>query len=355
MSGENCMQLSLVSTPSSEEPQAAKQAEPQPQPQVFPGTLQGVLNWTVQNAGEHLSRVVQERNPNDANNGDGAAAAAAIHAMDPERRRFLDEVFKQFSQDPFESLKKSIAKLKNKDSTEEEKVEALESIQDEVEDLNIAEVLHSAGGFVPVVSFLAPTASAELQWRAADIIASISQNFPKVQDLVVPFKVIPRLVALLDSSFPEQVRLKALRALSCLARGHEVLTKQCLEEPRFMGYVCECLDSGSEHLQVKASHLLRHFFTSSALVENCGPLIGALVRSLQKQPHESTLWEHAMAALADASHEHAQNSALIQTDYAELREILASRLTYIQAKGAADQEAHNEELEYAGKLKLLFP
>lgn len=356
MSGENQKQLSLVPAPA---PAPAAPAEghegrappaAQQEAQVYPGTLQGVLNWTVEQAGEHISRVAQE----SASHAAGDGGAPHVLAMDPERRRFLDAVFKQFTQDPFDGVKKSIAQLKSKDATTETRIEALEAIQDEVEDLNIAEVLHSAGGFVQIVSFLNPGADPELQWRSADIIASMSQNFPKAQDLVTPFKVVPRLVALLSAEHSEQVRAKALRALSCLARGHEELTKQCLEEPSFMTLVCDCIDSGDVHLQVKASHLLRHFFESRALAESCSPAIRSLVGSLQVQPHDSLLWEHAVGALAEASSDHPSNTQLIRTDYAVLRDILHSRVAYIKTQNAEDQAAHVEELEYVEKLQHLF-
>jgi len=57
---------------------------------------------------------------------------------------------------------------------------------------------------------------AELRWRSAELIATLTQNNPYCQNAVLEVKLLPLLVKLLDSALEdEQVRIKALYAVSC--------------------------------------------------------------------------------------------------------------------------------------------
>jgi len=56
----------------------------------------------------------------------------------------------------------------------------------------------------------------ELRWRSSDLIATLTQNNPYCQNAVVEANLLPLLVKLLDdASEDEQVRVKALYAISC--------------------------------------------------------------------------------------------------------------------------------------------
>jgi len=55
-----------------------------------------------------------------------------------------------------------------------------------------------------------------LRWRTAELIATLTQNNPYCQDAVVEARLLPLLIKLLDdASEDEQVRVKALYAVSC--------------------------------------------------------------------------------------------------------------------------------------------
>lgn len=55
----------------------------------------------------------------------------------------------------------------------------------------------------------------ELQWRAADVLAVVSQNNPYSQKALTEMGVITILLQLVDNDPADQVKIKALYALSC--------------------------------------------------------------------------------------------------------------------------------------------
>jgi len=64
---------------------------------------------------------------------------------------------------------------------------------------------------------------AGLRWRAADLVATLTQNNPYCQSAVLEVKLLPRLIKLLDdASEEEQVRVKALYALSCKPHADDI-------------------------------------------------------------------------------------------------------------------------------------
>jgi hypothetical protein len=54
-----------------------------------------------------------------------------------------------------------------------------------------------------------------LRWRAAEIIAELTQNNPYCQERILEAGLLPVLLSLADVDHNQQVRIKALYALSC--------------------------------------------------------------------------------------------------------------------------------------------
>lgn len=54
-----------------------------------------------------------------------------------------------------------------------------------------------------------------LQWRAADLIAELSQNNPYCQSRILAGGLLPTLLEMVDNGTSEIVRVKALYAISC--------------------------------------------------------------------------------------------------------------------------------------------
>ena len=54
-----------------------------------------------------------------------------------------------------------------------------------------------------------------LRWRAADLMATLTQNNPVCQKAAMDDQFLPRLLTMIDSTDTDLVRTKALYAVSC--------------------------------------------------------------------------------------------------------------------------------------------
>jgi hsp70-interacting protein len=73
---------------------------------------------------------------------------------------------------------------------------------------------HKIGGFCIFRPCL-DSAHGSLRWRAAEIVAELTQNNPYCQERVLEAGLLPVLLSLVDGDPAQQVRIKALYALSC--------------------------------------------------------------------------------------------------------------------------------------------
>jgi len=54
-----------------------------------------------------------------------------------------------------------------------------------------------------------------MRWRAADLLAVCVQNNPYCQKAAMEMNILPKLITLLESDPSDQVKIKALYAISC--------------------------------------------------------------------------------------------------------------------------------------------
>lgn len=129
--------------PVEDTPLAVAGAAPPVEPEVPRGaaTLEGVLKYATAVGG-------------------GSAVADGeeeVKEMEPQKRNFLNEVLAQISSGQDSAMKevtKLIEIVKDPSASVEDRCEALESLGDWVEDINVAVDFHTLGGFVPVVRVL---------------------------------------------------------------------------------------------------------------------------------------------------------------------------------------------------------
>lgn len=136
-----------------------------------------------------------------------------------QRREFLKQTLSSLSCSVIEELQKAIKVLSNlvdlgpDDDTTQHEI-ALESIADFVDNIDIANDFYKVGGF----SIFAPCLNSphsSIRWRAADIIAEVSQNNPFCQEKFLESGLFPTLLNMIDTDPAEMVRVKALYAVSC--------------------------------------------------------------------------------------------------------------------------------------------
>jgi hsp70-interacting protein len=74
---------------------------------------------------------------------------------------------------------------------------------------------HKIGGF-HLLPLLLRAQHSGFRWRAADLVATLTQNNPYCQQEILSIQLLPLLLQLVDNSAEEElVRIKGLYALSC--------------------------------------------------------------------------------------------------------------------------------------------
>lgn len=104
-------------------------------------------------------------------------------------------------------------KVKPKDDPSECEA-ALECIADYVDSIDIANDFHKMGGF-DIFQPCLYSAHGSIRWKAADIIAELTQNNPYCQDKIVEMGLMRILLGMVDFDPDEQAKIKALYAVSC--------------------------------------------------------------------------------------------------------------------------------------------
>ncbi|CAH1402414.1 unnamed protein product [Nezara viridula] len=252
-------------------------ADPRP-----PRNLQDLLRFAVE-TGE---------NSNSNNN---------VGPMDPERRRFLEEVLKSMTVDMAKELADAINKLKTMENPEttlesSEYEAALDTVADFVDHIDAAIDFFKLGGF-DIVHTCLQSVYPGVRWRMADVVAVCTQNNPFCQGHAVTMNFLPRLLNMVESDSDDECKLKAFYAVSCIVRDSSEALTQFSNLDGF-SVVLRSMQSNNERLNVKAA-----FFTTTMLANNV-ELRDDLVRMgfveklirLLKSPH-GTPHEHFASSL----------------------------------------------------------
>lgn len=172
--------------------------------------------------------------------------------MDPERKKFLEDALKSMTVDVIEEFEKALEVLNRSDASPEERVDALQIVEDYAENIDFADNFVKIGGTGVVVDCLKSDLS-EVRAAAASLIAVMCQNNIYCQKHFLEINIIPKLVELLSDE--QSVAVKAMHALSCMVRSYEPCLAALIE---IGGLECilGCLGSGEEKIMVKSAFLI---------------------------------------------------------------------------------------------------
>lgn len=153
---------------------------------------------------------------------------------------------------------------------------------------------------------------------------------------------------------PPQVRLKALRAVSCMVRGDEQLADELAQQPSRVAAVVACLRPPSPvRVQIKAAHLLHHLVQRSVefstMVLDAENVVGALEVALLDDDN-AQLWEQGLYLLVALGARRNSLLSTLQTDHSSLLERMGARRSVLTALPAEDKDAHREELDHMATL-----
>lgn len=188
-------------------------------PEQQMANLNAILRWSI----EHGHK-------------EDAPAESTAKPMSKERREWLIQALSGVSDMPdvLDVVAKRLKGLNAEGSgalelSEDELAEAQEATLEEmlvvVDNIDFARDFGRIGGAEALLSLL-ESERAGLRWRSSEVVATIVQNNPACQDMMLKLGVIPTLVQLVEKDSDHVVRTKALLALASQIRGHV----QSLEE-----------------------------------------------------------------------------------------------------------------------------
>lgn len=181
-----------------------------------PKDLEGLLKFCIQST---LSENVQNESANN-------------EQLSPERLKWLQEAIKGMTVDVVEVLLKSLQILSrtciyNTKASENEMKEAecaFETILEWIGSIDMGNNFHKIGGSDVMKRCIISSPHSMVKWKAADIIAELSQNNPICQEHFTKNGFIPLMLNLLDkasvegTNLEEMCKLKAIYAISSIVR-----------------------------------------------------------------------------------------------------------------------------------------
>lgn len=164
-----------------------------------------------------------------------AAGDAARPAMDPDRRRFLEEALASMTVNVVQRLEAAAAILTAAESSESDQLEALECLADHVDNIDMANDFCKIGGLDVVLPLLrppppattstttpqqqnSPARSLEVRRQCAALLAELAQNNPFCQEQLLKRDALAALVPLLADA---ATAAPAMRAISASVRAFE--------------------------------------------------------------------------------------------------------------------------------------
>lgn len=307
----------------------------------YPQNLQGVLQLAV-----------------DA--GSASEGQQPLEPMSEERKTWLREALSEIGRgqmDEVEQMKRCLEILRREEPSdqgrededeEDERETAFETISELCENLDNARDLMTLGGLELCVSRYLCHEQSGLRWRAAELIASCSQNMPQVQVYLLDIGTLPKLLQMADSDPHPTVRVKALYAVSCLVREQDAGLQAFLSLDGF-SVLMRGIQSENEKLRIKSAFLLLSLLTSHpehrVAIVSMG-MVQQLV-SVLRTPH-SHFHEHVVGALCCLVDNCPQGLKDCREPDLGLNELLKQRSRELQGK-----EECEEELDFCERLRMM--
>ncbi len=269
--------------------------------------------------------------------------------LDPERKEFLEKVFAEMYKDEVKDMKSFLETVRLKMDSEleedEEKVEeALENLRDLSDTIDNAQDFHKVGG-TQLLPQLMDHPRSEVRWRTFDLIANLVQNVPLNQKVLLEMGGIEKMLAAVDKDSSATVRVKALYALSCLARDNQDCQKVFVDKDGF-SILMRAMQSDVEKLQIKSAFMLQAFFQMPTDFKDTlfkMGMVHQLIGLLQTE-HTPT-HEHFMSALLNLVMDHQGCINDCRQPALGFKEFLTAREEFLKGKPEYQEEySHCQQL-----------
>eukprot|EP01090_Pellita_catalonica_P019828 TRINITY_DN6859_c0_g1_i3.p1 TRINITY_DN6859_c0_g1~~TRINITY_DN6859_c0_g1_i3.p1 ORF type:complete len:307 (-),score=61.04 TRINITY_DN6859_c0_g1_i3:13-900(-) len=175
-------------------------------------------------------------------------SAAKLPERDPKDYKWLREALDNLEMD-VDKMKRCVAVVQNKESSDEELKVALQEIQWLAENIDNANDLWKIKGVAPVISLLEKkderTYPASVRALAVWVLGTLVQNNPESQDLANKAQFLPLLLNLVKTETDEKVKAKVVAALSGLLRDNAPALKLFFESNGMTTLTAVLLDSAT--------------------------------------------------------------------------------------------------------------
>lgn len=278
-------------------------------------------------------------------NEDAPSAASTFEAMDPERRRWLEEAIESMTVDVVKQLAECIKMLndpavKDPEASEDQLAtvqSALDCVNDFVDNIDMANNFHKLGGFEILKNCLV-SPHQFIREESAGVTAELAQNNPYCQTHLVADGFIPCLVTILDTDLDENCRFKALSAISCLIRDNPTGQEEFLKR-NGCEVVLRNIQTSKIRLRVKACFFISSVCQENAEFKNAFSSMGMahqLVYLLQREEHEQS-HEHLAKALLTLLADNRQVIDEVRT-IKELDDFIRVRLELLKGQEEFEEE-----------------
>ncbi|XP_028153870.1 hsp70-binding protein 1 [Diabrotica virgifera virgifera] len=220
----------------------ASNAEPTENQPRQPMSLQGLLRFSM-----------------EATRAEDAPSNSEFAPMDEERKKFLEEALNSMSVDVVQIMQRQIAFLKGVESVDPSEcntnyLEAIETILEYVDNIDIANDFHKIGGFTTIYPCM-KSKDSKIRAAGCELLAVLCQNNPYCQTVVLDNEFIPKLLHMIENDNDGQVVTKAIYALGGIVRDNpEGLTQ--LIHYNGLTMLLNCLKSNHENVIIKSAFLL---------------------------------------------------------------------------------------------------
>lgn len=305
-----------------------------PQPRQ-PTSLQGLLRFAM-----------------DATKAEDAPHESQFQPMDEERRKWLEDAIKSMTIDVVELLQKQVKILENVDKIKadddiEEYEAAVETILDQIDNIDIACDFHKIGGFMVLYPCL-KSPHAKIRAFGCELLAVLCQHNPYCQQVVLDNEFVPKLLSMVEKDEDPHVAVKALYALSAIVRHSQEGYNQIIH---YNGPVIllKTITKGNDKFITKATFLLTSLcgsqpdFKSRLVFLDYIPTLISLVSNDRVPSHE-----HVLALLATLVEDNATAVSECRNPRHNLQQILQKCI-----EECGDKEECLEEVQHSKRLLYL--
>ncbi|CAF0850211.1 unnamed protein product [Rotaria sp. Silwood1] len=299
--------------------------------------LNALFQWTVKNTTAEATT---------------ATTTSDVEPMNDDKKQWLNDALENLTVNPIERIKLCLSKIKDNQTSEEQKKEFLDELCHWSEELDLAKDFFTLGG-LEILSPLLEHKDDNIRIQTCSLLATLVQNNEHCQRIIVQSGLQQKLLQIVSESNNPDLKTKAVTAISALIRGYTLgqLQLQKYQGPKIL---IQAISSPIPRLQNKLCFLINTICSASAHMKKLFYENGALVELIRLFNNEacpdhhhtlqtiltiSSIKPNAMSTLVES------NSSLIE----EFQQKLNERYQDIQ-----NSEDHVDEFNLINQIRTLL-